>query len=49
MPYSTEGSLAGETQFDTAPSGPYVVSYEDTTKEVRVNEEAVLKGEEVKV
>jgi oligosaccharyl transferase (archaeosortase A-associated) len=49
VPYSTEGPISGETQFDTAPSGPYVVSYEDTTKEVRVNEEAVLKGEEVKV
>jgi len=49
VPYSTEGSLAGETQFDTAPSGPYIVSYGDTTKEVRVSEEAVLKGEEVKV
>jgi oligosaccharyl transferase (archaeosortase A-associated) len=49
VPYSTEGPISGETQFDTAPSGSYVVSYGDTTKEVRVNEEAVLKGEEVKV
>ena len=49
VPYSTEGPIAGETQFDTAPSGPYVLSYGDTTKEVRVNEEAVLKGEEIKV
>jgi dolichyl-diphosphooligosaccharide--protein glycosyltransferase len=49
VPYSTEGPISGETQFDTAPSGPYVVSYGDTTKEVRVSEEAVLKGEEVKV
>ena len=49
VPYSTDGSIAGETQFDTAPSGPYVVSYGDTTKEVKVSEEAVLKGEEVKV
>jgi dolichyl-phosphooligosaccharide-protein glycotransferase len=49
VPYSTEGPISGETQFDTAPSGPYIVSYGDTTKEVRVNEEAVLKGEEVKV
>ncbi len=49
VPYSTEGPISGETQFDTAPSGPYKLSYGDTTKEVRVSEEAVLKGEEVKV
>ncbi len=49
VPYSTEGPISGETQFDTAPAGPYVVSYGNTTREVRVNEEAVLKGEEVKV
>jgi dolichyl-diphosphooligosaccharide--protein glycosyltransferase len=49
VPYSTEGPISGETQFDTAPEGPYVVSYGDTTKEVRINEEAVLNGEEVKV
>ncbi|HEY3362857.1 MAG TPA: oligosaccharyl transferase, archaeosortase A system-associated [Methanosarcina sp.] len=49
VPYSTEGPIAGQTQFNTTPSGPYVVSYGNTTKEVRVNEEAVLKGEEIKV
>ena len=49
VPYSTEGPIKGETQFDTAPSGPYVLRYGDTTREVRVNEEAVLKGEEIKV
>ncbi len=49
VPYSTEGPIPGETQFDTAPAGAYVVSYGNTTKEVRVREEAVLKGEEVKV
>jgi len=49
VPYSTEGPVSGETQFDTAPSGPYVISYGDTTREVRVGEEAVLRGEEVKV
>ncbi len=49
VPYSTEGPIKGETQFDTAPSGPYVLRYGDTTKEVKVNEEAVLKGEEIKV
>ena len=49
VPYSTEGPIAGETQFDTAPLGPYVLSYGDTVKEVTVSEEAVLKGEEIKV
>jgi dolichyl-diphosphooligosaccharide--protein glycosyltransferase len=49
VPYSTEGPISGETQFDTAPAGAYVVSYGDTIKEVRVSEEAVLNGEEVKV
>ncbi|MDI9394681.1 MAG: oligosaccharyl transferase, archaeosortase A system-associated [Euryarchaeota archaeon] len=49
VPYSTEGPIPGETQFDTAPAGAYVVSYGNTTREVRVSEEAVLKGEEVKV
>jgi dolichyl-diphosphooligosaccharide--protein glycosyltransferase len=49
VPYSTEGPIPGETQFDTAPAGAYVVSYGDTTKEVRVSEEAVLNGEEIKV
>jgi oligosaccharyl transferase (archaeosortase A-associated) len=49
LPYSTEGPIPGETHFDTAPSGPYKLSYGDTIKEVRVKEEAVLKGEEIKV
>jgi dolichyl-diphosphooligosaccharide--protein glycosyltransferase len=49
VPYSTEGPVSGETKFDIAPSGKYKVSYGDTTKEVRVSEIAVLKGEEVKI
>ena len=49
VPYSTEGPIPGETQFDAEPSGSYKLSYGNTTKEVRVSEEAVLKGEEVKV
>ena len=49
VPYSTDGPVAGQTQFDTAPSGPYVLSYGGTTKEVKISEEAVLKGEEIKV
>ncbi|KKH50939.1 oligosaccharyl transferase, archaeosortase A system-associated [Methanosarcina sp. 1.H.A.2.2] len=49
VPYSTEGPISGETQFDTAPAGAYVVSYGNTTTEVRVSEEAVLNGEEIKI
>ncbi len=49
VPYSTEGPISGETQFDTAPVRPYLVSYGSTTKEVGVSEEAVLNGEEIKV
>jgi dolichyl-phosphooligosaccharide-protein glycotransferase len=49
VPYSTEGPLPGQTQFDTKPSDPYKLSYGKTVKEVRVKEEAVLKGEEIKV
>ncbi len=49
VPYSTEGPISGETQFDTAPIRPYLVSYGSTTKEVGVSEEAVLNGEEIKV
>ncbi len=45
VPYSTDGPIPGQTRFDTAPSGPYVLSYGDTTKEVRISEEAVLNGE----
>jgi dolichyl-diphosphooligosaccharide--protein glycosyltransferase len=49
VPYSTEGPISGQTQFETAPTGPYVLSYDNTTKDVRVSEKAVLNGEEIKV
>ncbi|HWR26064.1 MAG TPA: oligosaccharyl transferase, archaeosortase A system-associated, partial [Methanosarcina sp.] len=49
VPYSTEGPISEGTQFKTAPTGPYILSYGGTTKEVRVNEGAVMKGEEIKV
>jgi dolichyl-diphosphooligosaccharide--protein glycosyltransferase len=49
VPYSTDGPIPGQTKFDTAPSGIYKLSYGNMTKEVRVSEEAVLKGEEIKV
>ena len=47
VPYSTEGPIPGETQFDTAPAAPYILSYGNTTEAVRVSEKAVLKGEEI--
>ena len=49
VPYSTDGPIQGETQFDTKPLGPYLLSYGNKVAEVRVSEEAVLKGENVKV
>jgi len=44
VPYSTEGPVPGETQFDTRPVGAYTVSYGNVTKEVRVDEVDVLDG-----
>ncbi|MDO9517888.1 MAG: oligosaccharyl transferase, archaeosortase A system-associated [Methanosarcinaceae archaeon] len=44
VPYSTEGPIPGQTQFDTRPIAPYTVSYGNTTTEVRVSEMDVLDG-----
>lgn len=44
VPYSTEGPIAGGTNFDTMPLGPYQLSVGDTNYEVRVPEEYVLSG-----
>jgi len=44
VPYSTEGPVPGETQFDTRPAAPYTVSYGNVTTEVRVSEMDVLDG-----
>uniref|UniRef100_UPI004046D3E1 oligosaccharyl transferase, archaeosortase A system-associated n=1 Tax=Methanolobus sp. WCC4 TaxID=3125784 RepID=UPI004046D3E1 len=49
VPYSTEGPIEGETQFDTMPMGPYVISYGDTTQQVSVNEMDVLNGNTIEV
>jgi dolichyl-diphosphooligosaccharide--protein glycosyltransferase len=49
VPYSTEGPMQGQTQFDTAPTGSYKVSFGDTTESVRVSESAVLNGGEIEV
>lgn len=49
VPYSTEGPVPGQTQFDTRPVAPYTVSYGNTTTEVRVGEMDVLDGNTIVV
>jgi dolichyl-diphosphooligosaccharide--protein glycosyltransferase len=44
LPYSTEGSIAGSTNFDTMPMGAYQLSVGDKVYELRVPEEYVLSG-----
>ncbi|MBW6471206.1 MAG: hypothetical protein K0A90_08310, partial [Methanosarcinaceae archaeon] len=47
--YSTEGPVPGQTQFDTRPIAPYIISYGNTTTEVRVDEMDVLDGNTIVV
>jgi dolichyl-diphosphooligosaccharide--protein glycosyltransferase len=49
VPYSTTGPIEGETQFDTMPTGPYVISYGGTQQEVSVSETDVLNGNTIEV
>ncbi|SFM88884.1 oligosaccharyl transferase, archaeosortase A system-associated [Methanolobus profundi] len=49
VPYSTEGPIEGETQFDAMPTGPYVISYGGSTQEVSVSELDVLNGNTIEV
>ncbi|MCX6673012.1 MAG: oligosaccharyl transferase, archaeosortase A system-associated [Methanothrix sp.] len=44
LPYSTEGSIAGGTNFDTKPMSAYQVIVGDKTYELKVPEEYVLSG-----
>jgi dolichyl-diphosphooligosaccharide--protein glycosyltransferase len=44
VPYSTEGPVAGETQFDARPIGEYSINYGNTTQMVSVSEMDVLNG-----
>ena len=44
VPYSTEGPITGETQFDTEPEGPYSVTAGNVSKNVEVSEKDVLEG-----
>jgi len=44
LPYSTEGSIAGGTNFDTKPMSAYQLSVGDKVYELKVPEEHVLSG-----
>lgn len=45
VPYSTEGPISGETQFDTKPTGKYTITAGNSSKQLVVNEKDVLEGE----
>ncbi|MHC1571297.1 MAG: oligosaccharyl transferase, archaeosortase A system-associated [Methanosarcinales archaeon] len=51
VPYSTEGPIKreGYTNFDTGPTGAYTLQAGNKTVEVQVPEEAVMKGETIRV
>ncbi|PWB52438.1 MAG: oligosaccharyl transferase, archaeosortase A system-associated [Candidatus Methanoperedenaceae archaeon] len=49
VPYSTEGSISGETNFDTKPIGKYTLTAGNISREVSVNERMVLDGGTEKV
>ncbi len=44
VPYSTGAPIAGQTLFDTKPTGPYTVTAGNVSKPVDVKEEDVLNG-----
>jgi dolichyl-diphosphooligosaccharide--protein glycosyltransferase len=47
VPYSTTGSIEGETRFDTMSTGSYTIKSNGYLKMVNVSESAVLYGEPV--
>jgi len=49
VPYSTDGPVPGQMQFDTRPVGVYTISYGNVTKEVMVGEMDVLDGNTIVV
>ena len=49
LPYSTEGPIAGGTNFDTKPMSSYLLNVGGQQSEVRVPEEYVLSGEVIAV
>jgi dolichyl-diphosphooligosaccharide--protein glycosyltransferase len=44
VPYSTEGPISGQTQFDTKPTGAYTVTSGNISKQVEISEKDVLEG-----
>jgi len=44
VPYSTEGPISGETNFDTEPIGKYMLTTGNISREVSVNERMVIDG-----
>jgi dolichyl-diphosphooligosaccharide--protein glycosyltransferase len=44
VPYSTGNPIAGQTMFDTKPTGPYTVTAGNFSKPISVKEEDVLNG-----
>jgi dolichyl-diphosphooligosaccharide--protein glycosyltransferase len=49
VPYSTEGPVSGQTQFDVSPTKPYQISYDSVVEEVKVTETDVLQGNTIEV
>jgi dolichyl-diphosphooligosaccharide--protein glycosyltransferase len=49
VPYSTDGPIEGETQFDTMPVGPYTITYGNVTESVTVSETDVLDGNTIEM
>ncbi|HMB45051.1 MAG TPA: oligosaccharyl transferase, archaeosortase A system-associated, partial [Candidatus Methanoperedens sp.] len=49
VPYSTEGPISGETNFDTKPIGKYILIAGNISREVTVNERMVIDGGTEKV
>jgi dolichyl-diphosphooligosaccharide--protein glycosyltransferase len=49
LPYSTEGPIAGGTQFDTMPQGNYTLVVGSTAYGLRVPERYVLEGASIEV
>ena len=49
VPYSTEGPITGQTQFDVAPTQPYQISYGSVVEEVKAREQDVLQGSIIEV
>jgi oligosaccharyl transferase (archaeosortase A-associated) len=47
VPYSTLGTLPGETQFDTMPAEPYTITAGSISKQIDISEKDVLEGNTV--